>query len=182
MKYFGVSVMSLALSMALAGCADTPLPEDAFMKQVSTLCGQTYTGAVISEQAVDADWRKAVLTLGPVVCDDAGVHMPLAVGEDRSRTWHLSRDGARIEFRHEHILKDGSPDPVSFYGGYSRADGTATRMDFPADEKSKTMFIENGLDVSVSNVWTLTLEPGERLSYALARPERDFRAEFDLGE
>jgi hypothetical protein len=170
--------------MTLSGCAGEATPSSSaeqFMSSLSELCGNTYTGSVVSKQAVDADWRAAPLTLGPVECEAGAVHAPLAVGEDRSRTWHITRDGETVELRHEHRLKDGSPDPVSYYGGYSNADSTSSAMYFPADEASKTMFVENGLDVSVANVWTLSIEDGV-LRYALARPERDFRAEFVIGE
>ena len=111
--------------------------------------------------------------------------MPLAVGEDKSRTWVLSWTDAGLLFRHEHVEPDGSPSAVTQYGGLARAGGTATQQDFPADAQTKENFTENGIARSNPNVWTLSLEDGV-LRYALARPAteeepaRDFRAEFDL--
>ena len=179
------------VALGLAACASLPseppvtaepVARHAFFANIQSLCGKTYSGEVVSNDAVDAEWRASELVLGPVACEGDLVRMPLRVGEDSSRTWHLRRNAYGLAFHHEHVLKDGSPDPVSMYGGAATGDGTALRQSFPADEGSKIMFEDNGLEPSVANVWSLTLEPGETLTYALARPNRDFRAEFDLSE
>lgn len=175
------------VGLLLAACSsptDTA-PDVAFLDNLSSLCGGTYSGSMVSDQSVDADWAEAALVVGPVSCDAGVVRMPLAVGEDTSRTWVVSRGEEGLEFRHEHVEPDGSPSAVTQYGGYARGDGTATRQAFPADELTRENFIENDIPESVPNVWTLTFEDGV-LGYALARPAtetavaRDFRAEFDI--
>lgn len=172
--------------MALAACAaTTETPNDAFFDNLASLCDGTVTGQVISDQAVDADWIGAVLIVGPVTCESDVIRMPLAVGEDRSRTWVVTRDGEALEFRHEHIEPDGSPSAVTEYGGFARDGGTATQQAFPADDLTKANFTENGIAVSNANVWTFEMSEGA-LTYTLARPAtdtnpaRDFRAQFDM--
>lgn len=111
--------------------------------------------------------------------------MPLAVGDDTSRTWFLTPADQNIEFRHQHLLKNGDIDPVSDYGGYSDAltlEGGEWTVDFPADGKTVKIFKDNGLEVSVSNVWTFEYREGLALNYELNREARYFRAEFDLTE
>jgi len=178
--------VSLPLVAILAGCgATSPKPSDAFFENMLVLCGQTVSGRVISEQEVDADWRASDLVVGPVTCVSDTIRLPLAVGENTSRTWVLSRTKSDLIFRHEHVEPDGSPSAVTQYGGVAREGGTAARQDFPADAATKANFQENGLAASLPNVWTLSLD-NDRLLYALARPAteadpaRDFRAEFPL--
>ena len=176
----------MAAGLVLSACAAAQPPAEEFFENMTSLCDRTVEGRVVSNQDVDADWIGQTLVVGPVTCETDVIRMPLAVGEDRSRTWVLSRVEDGLEFRHEHVEPDGSPSAVTQYGGYAAWDeGTATRQAFPADEKTKANFTENGIPVSNTNVWTFTLD-GSTLTYALARPEtelgpeRDFRAEFDL--
>lgn len=171
---------------ALAACAaPSQGPNEAFFDTMATLCGETVTGQVISEQAVDADWIGKTLVVGPVTCETNIIRMPLAVGEDTSRTWVLSRHESDLEFRHEHVEPDGTPSAVTQYGGFARDGGSAVRQDFPADDLTKANFTENGIAVSNANTWTFTINDGV-LTYALARPAtdinsaRDFRAEFNV--
>ncbi|MEM9599687.1 MAG: hypothetical protein AAF926_01570 [Pseudomonadota bacterium] len=174
-------------AVLLSACTAAQSPSEQFFTNMQALCGKTLTGSVVSDQAVDADWIGQVLTVGPVTCEPDVMRMPLAVGDDQSRTWVLGHSGDALIFRHEHVEPDGSPSAVTDYGGPARADGTAARQDFPADEATKANFTANGIAVSNPNVWTLSIDD-EALRYALARPAtdtapaRDFRAVFPLGQ
>lgn len=155
---------------------------------MQALCDRTVEGEVVSDQAVDADWIGQVLVVGPVTCEPNIIRMPLAVGADQSRTWVLSQpEGGGLLFRHEHVEPDGSPSPVTQYGGLAAPGGSAFQQNFPADAQTKANFTENGIARSNPNVWTFTLD-GDRLTYSLARPAtqteeaRNFRAQFDLSE
>ena len=177
----------LAGVFLLGACDRNPhITEQLKTLMFEELCGNSYAGRVVSGDPQDADWREQVLTLGPVECFGGTYTMPLAVGEDRSRVWTLIEGVEGIEFRHAHTLPDGSPDPVTGYGGYAMYPTIAgtyrNTLRFPADATTREIFLANGLEASVDNVWSLTLEPGDTLTYALARPNRDFRAEFDLSE
>lgn len=173
----------MACSVSETNKSHTSPPAD-FLTSLAPLCNQTYLGKVVSDDPQDEDWRKEVLTLGPISCSDDGVvAMPLAVGDDTSRTWFLRPSENAIEFRHQHLLKNGDIDPVSDYGGYSAdlklKDG-AWQVNFPADPKTVDIFKANGLDVSITNVWSFDYRPKAQLTYELNRENRHFRAEFDL--
>ncbi len=177
-----------ALSM-LPACSPQPPITDQFFNNLMIICGANgLEGRVISDQAVDQDWKAQGLTLGPTLCEMDVIYIGLAVGNDQSRTWILTRSENGLELRHRHREPDGSLSAVTHYGGFADISvGTPFLQSFPADEKTKANFTENGIPQSNANVWTLTLDPeAQTLTYALARPAtdtdpaRDFRAEFDL--
>ena len=175
-------IMGLGLAACSNQLTDRPLVE--FQTHLSSLCGQTFEGRVTSTDPQDEDWRKEVLTLGPVTCPDTSTTvLPLAVGADQSRVWtlRLQDDGAALDFRHAHTLKDGSPDPVTGYGGVATSKNSrATLAVFPVDETSKATFAQNGLEASMTNVWSIHVEPRESLTYTLSRESRNFVAKFDI--
>ena len=163
-----------------------PGPQAGFMLRLQSLCGGgTYQGRVVSDDPQDADWRGKPLTLGPARCtltdDDrlARIELPLSVGADASRTWIVTHhpEGVRLRHRHAHGAKE---DAVSGYGGTSADEGTFSAQAFPADAESRALFEREGIPASKANVWTLEVVPGDRLTYALDRPGRAFRAAFDL--
>ncbi|PTB82479.1 hypothetical protein C9986_02810, partial [Pseudidiomarina aestuarii] len=86
------------------------------------------------------------------------------------------------DFQHIHLHEDGSPDAVSPYGGQALTAGTAQMQSFPVDEASKALFMENGLDVSVTNTWTIEFVDAETMAYELRRPGRIFRVHVDLSQ
>lgn len=196
LPFIALGAFSLTACSVGGDAGDTDTASD-FLKALSPLCGKTYIGAVVSDDPQDEDWRQEVLTLGPIECSEGDViAMPLAVGADTSRTWFLKPAGDKIEFRHQHLLKNGDVDPVSDYGGYSNEFSKTTAethiddkltqqktlwfIDFPADEKTIAIFNKNGLEVSTTNVWSFEYNEGVQLSYELNRQGRHFRAEFDL--
>ncbi len=177
--------LGLIAGLCLAACQSQQVvsPQQDFLANLKTLCGQAFEGRVISTEEVDADWRKETLIMYVRDCDETGVKIPLHVGENRSRTWVIqwAETGKDLQLKHIHKHKDGTLDDVTWYGGDADAGtATSTHVNFPVDEFSKTLFLENDLDVSVVNVWRVSLTPGETFTYALSRPNRDFRAEFDL--
>ena len=183
---FKSPIIWAAVLCVASGCSVKPetnaLTE--FQGHLQSLCGKILQGQVTSTDAIDENWRKAGLTLGPVSCPNAlTTVLPLAVGTDESRVWTLKLDdeGRRLDFRHAHTLKDGSPDPVTGYGGVATVDNsTATRAVFPVDAISKAVFDTNNLQPSMTNTWTISIEPGALVKYRLFREGRNFVAEFDL--
>ncbi|WP_260482933.1 hypothetical protein [Sphingomicrobium flavum] len=170
------------LATSIAGCASTPPanPQDSFFAALQEHCGKAYEGKVVSDDPADADWRGKTLTVHFRECSDDAVHMPLHVGDDRSRTWIVTRTDRGLRLKHDHRHEDGSPDAVTFYGGDTIGDGTATRQHFPVDQESIALFRREGLDASVTNVWAMEMRDG-MMAYELSRPSgRFFRAEIDL--
>ena len=114
------------------------------------------------------------------------IRIPFHVGENRSRTWIITRTSDGLRLKHDHRHEDGSPDAMTMYGGDTAGAGSATRQEFPVDAESVAMFKAGGLAASVDNTWAMELD-ATRFVYELSRPRsqrnpqgRLFRVEFDL--
>ena len=156
-------------------------PADLWWQHLGAMCGNAYAGRLVSTDAVDADFAEQTMVMHVRRCVEDRIEVPFHVGENRSRTWVLTRtEGGGIQLQHDHRHEDGSEDVVTLYGGQTADAGTETAQDFPADDYSKQLFEANELAASVANTWTMELVPGERFSYILRRPERHFQVDFDL--
>lgn len=155
---------------------------DAFFAALGALCGHAYAGALVVSDARDRETFAGTPVAHVRECSEEEIRIPLHVGEDRSRTWIVSRADGGLRLKHDHRHRDGTEDRLTRYGGDSldAGPGTPTRQAFPADAESKALFLQAGLTASVDNIWALEIEPGERLAYELRRPDRHFRIEFDL--
>ncbi len=170
----------VCLSLAACATANAPSPQDAFFARLGALCGQAFRGRVISTDSADARFVNQTLTMHVRECEADQVRIPLHVGEDRSRTWVITRVGAGLRLKHDHRHEDGGEDALTQYGGDTTAPGSAERQEFPADDFSRALFLANDIPASVENVWVLEISPGETFAYELRRPNRRFRVEFDL--
>jgi hypothetical protein len=157
-------------------------PADAFLARIAGQCGQSFAGRiVVNEPASDDDpFSGRPLLMHVRECKDDELKIPFHVGDDHSRTWVLTRTGTGLRLKHDHRHEDGTDDAVTMYGGDTITPGTEVRQEFPVDEFSIAMFKREGLSASVTNVWAMEIEPGERFLYELARPGRLFQVEFDL--
>lgn len=155
-------------------------PQDLFWNRLTALCGKAFEGAMVSADEADTALAGQVMTMHVRRCSEDRIEIPFHVGENRSRTWVLTRLGDGLQLQHDHRHEDGSEDVVTLYGGRTTAVGTEDAQHFPADDYSKKLFEENQLAASVVNIWSLEIEPGERFSYILRRPQRHFQADFDL--
>lgn len=180
---------TIAIAVVLvAGCAGPRTapdsPADAFLAAFGVHCGQAFEGRIVAnEPATPNDpFEGKTLVMHVRDCSPTEVRVPFHVGEDRSRTWVIKRTAAGLDLRHDHRHADGKPDAVTMYGGETREPGTSVRQEFPVDEFSKTLFVAQGLNVSVTNTWAVELHPGKRYVYELSRPGRLFRVEFDLSK
>ncbi|WGM31704.1 hypothetical protein [Brevundimonas sp. NIBR11] len=176
-----------AVSVLLSGCAGTYFgttrthyPEDGFMANLNALCGQSFEGKVISTDAVDAAMASQRLVMTVRDCSQSEVRIPFSVGEDRSRTWIVSRTEAGLRLKHDHRYPDGTPHALHMYGGDSVPHGGTERQSFPVDAFSIALFNANDAAVSTTNVWNVEIHPGRVFAYELRRANRHFRVEFDL--
>ncbi len=175
----------VAFFMALAACADEepvagPSPADRFMERIASRCGNAYEGEVVSEDAADKGFAQERLVMQVRECSDDVLRIPFHVGEDRSRTWVVSRTQEGLRLKHDHRHADGSEDAVTQYGGDS-AVISAGRAEFPVDPFSIDLFQREGLEASVTNVWAMEISD-DVFAYELSRENRFFRVEFDLNK
>lgn len=175
----------VAFFMALAACAGEkagagPSPADRFIERIASHCGNAYEGEVVSKDAADEGFAQEKLVMQVRECSDDVLRIPFHVGEDRSRTWVVSRTQEGLRLKHDHRHADGSEDVVTQYGGDSAVinDG---RAEFPVDAFSIELFQREGLEASVTNVWAMEISD-DVFAYELSRENRFFRVEFDLNK
>ena len=181
-----LAAMILPLSLALGACASTrpaAAPAEEFLARLHALCGQAFGGRIVANEPVSAapdPFEGKALVMHVRDCAARETRVPFHVGDDRSRTWVLTRTGAGLRLKHDHRHADGSADAVTMYGGDSEGPGSVTRQQFPVDAESVALFQREGLSASVTNTWAMEILPGDRFAYELTRPGRRFRVEFDL--
>ncbi len=175
--------IGLIFAVLLTGCTTTEpaaLAADGFFRELSSLCGKSFEGKLAAGDESDASFNSAKMRAHVRECSSREVWIAFDVGEDKSRTWIISKTDTGLRLKHRHMLKDGTEDPVSQYGGDTVTLGTSVRQEFPADAFSKDMFTKEGRTVSNANIWAFEVTPRQVLTYELARPGRLFRVSFDL--
>lgn len=167
----------------VAACGPAPqAPADAFLAALRDHCGQAFAGRVVANEpaAPDDPFDNRRLVMHVRSCEPDRVLVPFHVGEDRSRTWVVSRTAGGLRLKHDHRHEDGSEDVLTMYGGDTAGEGTATRQEFPVDAFSRELFARENLTASMENTWAMEVQPGRLFAYELTRPGRRFRVEFDL--
>ncbi|HYM99258.1 MAG TPA: hypothetical protein VET25_05910 [Aestuariivirgaceae bacterium] len=166
----------LAVS-TIAVPAQTAPANAVFWGELQKLCGKAFQGAVAAAPADDTTFKDKALVMHVRSCEKDRIRIPFVVGEDRSRTWVLTRNESRILLKHDHRHPDGTSDKVTMYGGLTTNVGMPTRQVFPADQESVTI-----IPAAATNVWWIELVPGEHFSYNLRRmgSERFISIKFDL--
>lgn len=175
----------LAVTLVLLGaCASPPdsadappTEQEAFWSALREHCGQAFAGTLAAGNASDTAFAGKPMVMHVRQCEDDEIRIPFHVGEDRSRTWIVTRTADGLRLKHDHRHEDGSEDEVTQYGGDTRDGGTTTSQEFYADEHTATL-----IPAASTNIWTMEVMPGERFAYALRREgtDRRFRVEFDL--
>jgi len=103
------SIFLTGLISALSFAACTPQPTDpqtGFLANLSALCGQSFAGKVVSADPQDADWAKETLIMHVRDCSEDEIKIPLHVGENRSRTWIITRQSSGLELKHDDRHED----------------------------------------------------------------------------
>jgi hypothetical protein len=156
-------------------------PQQLWWSHMQELCGQAFAGEMVRyDEAADQGWLNRPVTMHVRECSDDEIRIPLHVGDNRSRTWVLTRTEDGIRLKHDHRYPDGTEEASSQYGGHTVAPGTAARQEFPAGDFSRALFEAQDHPDGVDNVWIMEIHPGERFTYNLVRFNRDFAADFDL--
>lgn len=164
--------------LGVPGFATEASPQDLFWKNLSALCGQAFEGKMTEGTASsDAAFAGQRMVMHVRACGENEIRIPFHVGENRSRTWVITRTATGLRLKHDHRHVDGSEDKATQYGGDTAAAGTAGRQDFPADAYTAAL-----IPAAATNIWTVLIEPGKMFGYGLRREAegRRFRVEFDL--
>ncbi len=141
-----VLISSCHSSRVLPG--DTSEHSATFWAGLRTLCGNAYLGEVIAAPANDTAFRNKTLIMHVRSCENELIRIPLTVGDNRSRTWVISKAGDRLRLKHDHRHPDGKEDSITQYGGITPNHGSATLQMFPADQHTVTI-----LPAAATNVW-----------------------------
>ena len=170
-------LVGLVLSFFLVSCR-TAAPADSLWSAIQPLCGKAFEGRVVEgTEPSDDDFRQQRLLMHVRDCSAGEIRIPFHVGENRSRTWVLTRTADGVRLKHDHRHEDGTEDRISQYGGDTRAIADPLVLDFYADD-----FTAGLIPAAATNVWTIAVDPGKTFTYALRREAqgRRFRVEFDL--
>jgi len=181
MEPLKITILSAFLVLtACSNSSEVMSPGGELFDALSAQCGKAFKGQLVSNDAVDADFGVSEIVMHIRECSATEIRIPLHVGENRSRTWVISKIGDGLRLKHDHRHEDGSEDAVTQYGGDTLTEGTVLRQEFPADVFSKEMFVREGLAVSVDNIWAIEVGANNKFAYELLRPNRFFRLEFNL--
>ena len=185
-----MSALHFLAAVLLQGTS--PDPQVAFMARLQSLCGKAFAGRMVSRDPADSAMAGSAMVMHVAKCTPTEIRIPFHVARadgswDRSRTWVLTRLAGGLRLKHDHRHADGSADRLTLYGGATNATGRVARQDFEVDGESIALFTREGRYESVSNIWSLEVdpakEPAARFAYQLRRTiptERLFRVEFDL--
>ncbi|HEV2147263.1 MAG TPA: hypothetical protein VGR37_07655 [Longimicrobiaceae bacterium] len=171
-----LALLAACASLAPAG-GSLSAEQEAFWSALRQHCGRAYAGTLAQGNASDTAFAGKALVMHVRQCGDDEIRIPFHVGDDRSRTWIVTRTADGLRLKHDHRHEDGSEDRITQYGGDTRGPGTAASQEFYADAHTALL-----IPAAATNVWTMEVVPGERFAYALRREgtDRRFRVEFDL--
>ncbi len=180
MRIRGMLILCCAALSACGRSLPAPAPadgQDAFWASLQGLCGRAFAGTLTQGSPADTAFTGKTLVMHVRQCSPGEVRIPFHVGEDRSRTWIITRTDDGLRLKHDHRHADGSEDRITQYGGDTRGPGTSATQEFYADAHTASL-----IPAAVTNVWTVEVIPGSRFAYALRREgtDRRFRVEFDL--
>lgn len=149
--------------MSFQGFAQTPASQ--FFSKIQDLCGSKFVGKMTFPLEGQDSFKDKILVADIDYCSAEEVRIPFSVGEDASRTWILSQTEQGLRLKHKHLLKDGTIDPVSDYGGFTIAQGTGLSQSFYADDYTKELIPD-----AATNVWTMSFSDDfKTMTYHLER-------------
>lgn len=175
-------IFLLLATATLCGCVTRSAPssvQDRYFDRLLSLCGMRLEGRIVSPPVpADADFAGKPLVAHVRDCSPREIRIPFQVGDDRSRTWVVTRTAAGLRLKHDHRHADGTEDRISQYGGDTVTLGTERRQEFPADQFTRELLVREGNVAGASNVWAMEADRPAFLAYELRRPNRFFRVEF----
>ncbi len=171
-----LSVLLSAVASAASASGPAADPQTAFWAALQQHCGKAYRGRLVDPQPADAELATQTLVMHIRDCSADAIRIPFHVGNNRSRTWVLTRTASGLRLKHDHRHEDGSEDRITQYGGDTADAGSASAQRFHADALTAAL-----IPAAKDNIWTVGIDTTQ-FSYMLTRAStgRRFRAEFDL--
>ncbi len=145
-----------------------------FWEALSAHCGNAYEGKLVTPESDERFQGKLVMHVRS--CEEGTLRIPFFVGDNRSRTWVLTKEDELIKLKHDHRHEDGSEDEITQYGGITSNSGFPGMQVFPADQETTDL-----IPYAAGNVWWITVDETS-FTYNLKRIGSDtqFTVEFDL--
>ena len=141
-----ITRLTIVVVALLSACRAQPAaapaqsgPQETFWAALQSTCGRAYGGRIVEGNASDSAFRTSPLRMHVRTCAPGEIRIPFHLGEDRSRTWVITRTATGLRLKHDHRHEDGSEDPITQYGGDTPDVGTATKQEFHADAHTVTL-------------------------------------------
>tara|TARA_B100001123_G_scaffold182517_2_gene208988 strand:+ start:6325 stop:6984 length:660 start_codon:yes stop_codon:yes gene_type:complete len=153
-------------------------PQDTFWTWLADHCGESYAGKATVAPEGDTQVAGKDLKMHIRECGEHEIRVPFHVGENRSRTWVLTRSESSISLAHQHLHEDGTPESNSGYGGETVVAGTGLKQSFPRGRPAGELEHPDN-----TSVWGMEIDPeNEIFIYTFQRTgtDRRYRVEFDL--
>lgn len=148
-----------------------------FWENLQKHCGKSYEGKITNGGREGDGFTGKRLVMQVLTCSDKEIRIPFYVGDDKSRTWVLTKNKKNIiRLKHDHRHQDGTEDKVTQYGGDSPNVGFKNLQMFPADSETAKR-----IPYASTNIWWISLEENN-FTYNLRKigTDRVFSVEFDL--
>lgn len=164
------------LGIAIVSFLALPASAQSLFETLQKHDGQSYSGKMSFSNKPNDEMNKPMQMTVKVISENE-IRVPFQVGENKSRTWILTRSADGVTLKHDHRHEDGTPDELTNYGGTDGNVQLGNQLIFPADQETITMLPE-----AATNAWSLRLSPdGKQLFYYLERHKLPrFEAVFDL--
>lgn len=177
---FVVIITAMLMACAPEQTAETPEPiraEVAFFNEMAERCGSVYYGESVYPDDPEHVLYGAALKMTIASCTETEIRIPFQADENTSRTWVLTLSDEGLLFKHDHRHEDGTPEDLTNYGGWAREGGSATKMEFPADDETAEMLPE-----AVTNVWSFEIDEvnGQFIYYLERHDLPRYKAVFSL--
>lgn len=167
----------LALFLVSTLISQETAPSEIFWTNLKSHCGKAYEGTLaLPEEDESFGGKKLIMHVR--ACSDNEIKIPFFVGDDKSRTWILTKHDGILTLKHDHRHQDGTEDDLNFYGGTASNAGKEDIQFFPADVHTQDM-----IPAAATNVWWITLDD-TTFSYNLRRigTDRVFKVVMDLSK
>ena len=174
-----LSIIASGLAFSLNTKAEEGSAQLKFFDALSSLCGERFEGEMTFPTEGQDSFAGKLLVATVESCTDTEIRIPFHVGENRSRTWLVTKTDNGLQLKHDHRHEDGTPDEINMYGGLAGDTGSYLSQSFTADAHTAKI-----IPAASTNVWSMTLTEDKRmLTYHLERHNAPrFTAELTKAE